>query len=187
MPVIKLLYPNIDRIMCEISGCMYIQFQVRVHWLQSNHFLFFMRNVLMLVCFLQLLYLHMFCYVWHLMLYSSNYHCSNSIHILWHQSPSCTQWLIIVTITISSRTQMFNTRAQTLQTTEQHKFSTPKHPLYTLLNVSAEHLYHCDHSILCIWQYSSPLPPALFSFSAQDHSAECIFDDNLWMVWVFCL
>jgi hypothetical protein len=28
MPVIIRLYPNIDRIICEISGCMYIQFQV---------------------------------------------------------------------------------------------------------------------------------------------------------------
>lgn len=159
MPVIKLFYPNIVRIICEISGCMYIQFQVRVHWLQSNHFLLFMRNVLMLHCFLHLFYIHMFCYVWHLMLYSSNYHCSNSNSIFWCQSPSCTQWLIIVTITISSRTQMFNTKAHIIQTTEQHKCSTPKHPLYTLLNVSAEHLIHCDHSILCIRQSSSSTPP----------------------------
>lgn len=100
----------------------------------------------------------MFCYVWHLMLYSSNYHCSNSINIFWHQSSSCTQWLIIVTITISSRTQMFNTKAHTIQTTEQHKCSTPKHPLYTFVSVSAEHLIHCDHSILCIWQS----PPHFF-------------------------
>jgi hypothetical protein len=75
-----------------------------------------------------------------LMLYSSNYHCSSSIHIFWHQSPSCTQWLIIVTITISIRTQMFNTKAHIIQTAEQHKCSTPKPTLYKPLNnTSVQH------------------------------------------------
>jgi len=46
MPVITFLYPNIDRIICEISGYMYIQFQIEVHWLQSNSFLFYYEECL---------------------------------------------------------------------------------------------------------------------------------------------
>lgn len=187
MPVITRLYPNIYRIICEINGCMYIQFQVRVHWLQSNYFLFFMRNVLMLVCVLQLLYLYMFCCVWHLMLYSSNYQCSSSIYIFWHQSPSCTLWLIIVTITISIRTQMFSTKAHTIQTTEQHKYSTPYSTHFTLCLMSFQNTFVTVIIPSCAFDSPPFFFSALFSFSAQDPSADCIFDYNLWRVWVFCL
>jgi hypothetical protein len=73
---------------------------------------------------------------------------------------------------------MFNTKAHTIQITEQHKCSTPKHPLYALLNVSAEHFITV---IIPSCAFGSPpfFFSALFSFSAQDPSAECLFGDNL--------